>query len=69
MSQLLSRLIGAYLNGLRLATTYNTIYLRAFEKAIEEGREDAIEATMGGGAKGMISINLGANLQQMAKRC
>ena len=58
MSQLASTFIDAYLNGLRLANICNTIYLRAFEKAVEEEREDAIEATMGGGAKGTISPNM-----------
>lgn len=58
MSQLASTFIDAYLNGLRLTNMYNTIYLRAFEKAVEEEREDAIEATMGGGAKGTISPNM-----------
>ncbi len=58
MSQLASTFIDAYLNGLRLTNIYNTIYLTAFEKAVEEEREDAIEATMGGGAKGAISPNM-----------
>ncbi len=58
MSQLASTFIDAYLNGLRLTNIYNTIYLTAFSKAVEEEREDAIEATMGGGAKGAISPNM-----------
>ncbi|HKZ61009.1 MAG TPA: alpha/beta fold hydrolase [Nitrososphaera sp.] len=36
---------------------YNSVYLRAFEKAVEEERENVIEAAMGGGGKGTISSN------------
>ncbi|HEU4447845.1 MAG TPA: alpha/beta fold hydrolase [Nitrososphaeraceae archaeon] len=57
MNQSTSTFFDAYLDGLRLANTYNSIYLRAFEKAVEEEREDVIEATMGGGDKGTISSN------------
>jgi polyhydroxyalkanoate synthase len=34
---------------------YYLTYLRTFEKAVKEEREDVIEATMGGGGKGTIS--------------
>lgn len=57
MNQFTSTFFDAYLDGLGLANTYNSIYLRAFEKAVEEEREDVIEATMGGGYKGTISSN------------
>lgn len=57
MSQFILTLVDVYLNGLRLANTYNSIYLRAFEKAVEEDREDVIEATMGGGGKGTLGPN------------
>lgn len=49
--------IEAYLHGLRLANMYSSIYLRAFEKAVEDERDDAIEATMGGRGKGMLGFN------------
>ena len=57
MNQSTSTFFDAYLDGLRLANTYNSIYLRAIEKAVEEEREDVIEATMGGVDKGTISSN------------
>jgi polyhydroxyalkanoate synthase subunit PhaC len=57
MSQYTLTLFDAYLNGLRLANIYNSIYLRAFEKAVEEEMEDVIEATMGGGGKGTLGLN------------
>lgn len=58
MDQYVSTSINAYLHGLRLANMYNSIYLRAFEKTVEEEREEVIEATMGGGGKGTISYNM-----------
>lgn len=57
MMQSASTFFDAYLNGLRLVNMYNSIYLRAFEKAVEEEREDVIEATMGGGGKGTLGSN------------
>jgi polyhydroxyalkanoate synthase len=48
----------AYLYGIRLMNIYNAIYLRAFQKTVEEEREEVIEATMGGGSKGTIADNL-----------
>jgi polyhydroxyalkanoate synthase len=58
MSQYASTFFDACLHGLKLANMYNSIYLRAFQKAVEEEREDVIEATMGGGGKGKISPNV-----------
>lgn len=58
MNQSASTFLDTYLYGLRLTNVYNSIYLRAFEKAVEEEREDIIEATMGGGSKGTISSNV-----------
>jgi polyhydroxyalkanoate synthase len=58
MNKSASTLFDTYLNGLRLANMYNSIYLRAFQKAVEEEREDVVEATMGGGGKGTISPNM-----------
>ncbi len=44
----------ACLHGLRLANAYNLIYLRAFQKAVEEEREAAINgATVAGGGGSM----------------
>ncbi len=57
MSQYMSTYFDAYLHGLRLANTYNSIYLRAFQKAVEEEREEVIDATMGGGGKGTLGAN------------
>ena len=57
MNQSASILFDAYLYGLRLVNMYNSVYLRAFEKAVEEERENVIEAAMGGGGKGTISSN------------
>jgi polyhydroxyalkanoate synthase len=57
MSQYTSTCFDAYLHGLRLANTYNSIYLRAFQKAVEEEREEVIDATMGGGGKGTLGAN------------
>jgi polyhydroxyalkanoate synthase len=37
---------------------YNSIYLRAFQKAVEEEREEVVETTMGGGGKGTVSQNM-----------
>ena len=57
MSQYISTSFDAYVHGLKLAEMYNSIYLRAFQKAFEAEREDAIEASIGGRGKGTISYN------------
>lgn len=57
MNQYISTSIDAYLHGLRLLNKYNSIYLRAFQKAVEEEREEVVEATMGGGGKGTLLHN------------
>jgi polyhydroxyalkanoate synthase len=57
MKQFTSPFFTPYLDSFRLANTYNSLYLRAFEKAVEEEREDVIEATMGGGYRGTIPSN------------
>ncbi|HEX7033674.1 MAG TPA: alpha/beta fold hydrolase [Nitrososphaera sp.] len=57
INQLTSTFLDAYLHGLRLANAYNSAYLRAFQEAVTEEREEVIEAVMGGGGKGTIFYN------------
>jgi polyhydroxyalkanoate synthase subunit PhaC len=42
MYQFMSILMNAYLDGLQLLNIYNLTYLRAFEKAVAEGRKDVL---------------------------
>jgi len=61
MYQFMSILMNAYLDALQLSNIYNLTYLRAFEKAVAEGRKDVIgEATttvMSAGNKGTLLPN------------
>ncbi|AFU58962.1 poly(R)-hydroxyalkanoic acid synthase [Candidatus Nitrososphaera gargensis Ga9.2] len=57
MNQLTSTFLDACLYGLKLSNIYNSVYLRAFQKAVTEERKGVIEAAMGGGGKGTISYN------------
>lgn len=61
MYQFMSILMNAYLDVLQLSNIYNLTYLRAFEKALAEGRKDVIgEATttvMSAGNKGTLLPN------------
>ena len=61
MYQFMSILMNAYLDALQLSNIYNLTYLRAFEKALAEGRKDVIgEATttvMSVGNKGTLLPN------------
>jgi polyhydroxyalkanoate synthase subunit PhaC len=60
MNQLMSILMKAYLDGLRLSNIYNLSYLQAFEKAVAEDRKDVIgEATTAksDGNTGILSLN------------
>src|SRR5215211_3328545 len=60
MNQFMSILMNTYLDGLRLWNIYNLTYLRAFEKAVAEERNDVIgEATTEttAGSRGILSPN------------
>lgn len=52
LGQIATSLLDAYLDGIRLANAYQGIYEKAFRRAVDEEREQAIELTMGGGGKG-----------------
>ncbi len=63
IAELTSTFLDAYLHGLRLANVYYSVYLRAFEKAAAEEREDVIEAMAGAGrGKGTVSYNVAQSI-------
>jgi len=57
-AQIAASFSDAYLNGVRLMNAYQMIYGKAFKRTLDEEREEAIEATMGGGSKGTIAPNM-----------
>jgi polyhydroxyalkanoate synthase len=56
-AQLASSWLDACISGFHIIKTYNLIYSTAFEKALDEEREDAIQTTMGGGRE-RASLNI-----------
>jgi polyhydroxyalkanoate synthase len=55
-AQIAASYLNACVNGFHIMNTYNTVYLRAFERALEEERENAIHAVMGG-SRGTVASN------------
>lgn len=62
-TQISASYLDACMNGFRIMDAYNRVYLRAFEKALEEERESAIHAAIGGGRR-IPSLNIPGSIYQ-----